>query len=97
MPGEKLIGKHPPRTAAGYGSSSGSLIISVAIPIPGEKLIEAGDRMIGDATQDVCEPGLRVDAVELGGGDQGVHCGSALAAAIGPGEQPRLAPERDAA
>ena len=42
-------------------------------------------------------PGLRIDVVELGGLDQRVHHGGALAAAIGAGEQPRLAAERDAA
>jgi hypothetical protein len=36
---------------------------------------------------------LRVDVVELGGADQGVHRRGTLAATIGAGEQPRLAPE----
>ena len=53
--------------------------------------------MIGDATQGVGEPGLRVDAVELGRLDQGKHCRGALAAAIRAGEQPRLAADCDAA
>ena len=44
--------------------------------------------MIGDAAQHISEPGLGVDAVEFGGGDQGVDCGRALAAAIGTGEPP---------
>ena len=37
--------------------------------------------MIGDATQGVGEPGLRVDAVELRGLDQRKHRSSALTAA----------------
>ena len=49
--------------------------------------------MLGDAGEDVGEPGLRVDVVHLGRDEQAVHGGSALAAAIGAGEEPRLAPK----
>ena len=47
--------------------------------------------MIGDATQRVGEPGLRVDAVELRGLDQHQHRSGALAAAVGASEQRGLA------
>jgi hypothetical protein len=47
-------------------------------------------RVIGDAGEDVGEPGLRVDAVELGGADQRVHHGGTLAAPVGAAEQPAL-------
>ena len=53
--------------------------------------------MIGDAREDVGEPGLRIDIVELRGLDQRVDDGRALPAAIGPAEQPCLATERNAA
>lgn len=53
--------------------------------------------MIGDANEDIGKPGLRIDVVELGGLDQGVDDGGALAAAVGATEQPCLAAERDAA
>ena len=53
--------------------------------------------MIGDAGEDVGEPGLRVDVVELCGADRGVHERGALAAPIGAGEQPRLSTQSDAA
>ena len=36
------------------------------------------------------EPGLRIDIVELGGADEGVHRGRPHAAAVGAGEQLRL-------
>jgi hypothetical protein len=39
--------------------------------------------MFGDAGQDVGEPGLRIDIVHLGGDDQAVHNGGALAASNG--------------
>jgi hypothetical protein len=48
------------------------------------------DRTIG-------EPGLRIDLIEAGGLDQRVHHGRALTAAIGTGEQPRLAAKRNLA
>ena len=66
-------------------------------PVPGQQLVEPGGGVIGDAGEDVGEPGLRVDVVELGGDDQGVHEGGALTAAIGAGEEPGLAAEGDAA
>ena len=53
--------------------------------------------MISDPAEDVGEPGLRIDAVELGGFDQGEYGGGTLTAAVGAGEEPRLAAEGDAA
>ncbi len=53
--------------------------------------------MIGDAREDIGELGLRIDIVELGGLEQRVDDGGALAAAIRATEQPRLATERNAA
>jgi len=55
--------------------------------------VEALDRVIGDAAQDVGEPGLGIDAVEFGGTDQRVDRRGALAATVGAGEQPGFAPE----
>jgi hypothetical protein len=44
--------------------------------------------MIGNSGKQAGELGLRIDVVELGGGDRGVHGGGALATAVGAGEQP---------
>ena len=66
-------------------------------PVPGEELVQPRLRHLGDAGEDVGEPGLRVDVVELGGADQRVHHRCSLAAAIGAGEQPGLASETDRA
>ena len=52
--------------------------------------------MIGDAGEQVGEVLLRVDAVELGGFDQGIERG-AFAAGIGAGEQVIFAADGDAA
>src|SRR5215469_14690115 len=49
--------------------------------------------MIGDAAQHISEPGLGVDAVEFGRGNQGIDRGCALAAAIGTGKEPSAAPQ----
>jgi hypothetical protein len=38
-------------------------------PVPRQQFVEAGDRMFGDAGQDIGEPGLRIDVVELCGED----------------------------
>lgn len=53
--------------------------------------------MPGDASQDVCEPSLRIDVIHLGSDDQAVEDRRALTAAIRAAEQPRLAAQGDAA
>lgn len=50
--------------------------------------------MIGDASEDIGEPRLGVDIVELCCLYQRVDDGGALTAAVGAAEQPRLAAER---
>jgi hypothetical protein len=42
-----------------------------AFPVPGQEFIDAPGGMILHAREDIGEPSLRVDAVELGGVDQG--------------------------
>ena len=39
--------------------------------VPRHELIEAVDFVVCDALQDPAQPGLRVDAIEFGGLDQG--------------------------
>ena len=50
--------------------------------------------MLGDASQDIGQPGLRIDVIHLGGDDQAVEGGGPLAAAVGTGEQPRFSAQR---
>ena len=74
-------------------------VLAAEVPVPGEQLVDASDRMIGDAGEDVSEPCLGGAVVEFGGDDQAVEQRGALAATIGPGEQPgpsaqRKAPQR---
>ena len=49
--------------------------------------MEARGSVIVDPMQHVGEPGLRIDAVELGGDDQAVEKSGALSAPVGTGEQ----------
>jgi len=51
-------------------------------PVPGQQLVETPDRVVGDTGKHVGEPGLGVDVVELGGDDQAVDDGGALATAV---------------
>ena len=82
-----------PWSETAIATVSGGDLIRRPFPMPGQELIEPGCRMVSDAGEHVGEPGLRVDAVELGGGDQGVDRRRPLATAVAAGEQPRAAPE----
>ena len=53
--------------------------------------------MVGDAVDHLAQIGFRIEAVELGGFDERVSRGGALAAGIGAGEQIVLAAERERA
>jgi hypothetical protein len=47
--------------------------------------------MVADPGEHVSKPSLRIEGVALGSHDQRIHCCGTLSAAIGAGEQPRLA------
>ena len=53
--------------------------------------------MLGDARQNVGEPGLRIDVVHLGRDDQAVHHRGPLAATVRAAEQPGFSPQCDTA
>jgi hypothetical protein len=50
--------------------------------------MQARGGVVGDPGQHVGEPGARIGVVEFGRGDERIHGRGALAAAVGPGEQP---------
>ena len=64
-------------------------LVADDLPVPGQQLVHSGVRKRRDAPEDVGEPPVRVDVVELAGGDEDIHRHGALAAAVGAGEQPR--------
>ena len=47
-------------------------------PAPWQQFLEAVLRGVGDAREDVGEPGLRVDVVELSGADEAIDDGGPL-------------------
>ena len=63
-------------------------------PVPGHQFIDLLDGMLGDAGEDVGQPGLGIDVVQLGRDDKAVHDGSTVAAAIRAGEQPSFVDRR---
>ena len=61
------------------------------LPVPREKFVDAMSGMAGDTGEDIREPGLRVDVIHLGRGDEAIHGGGALTATVRTAEQPRFA------
>jgi hypothetical protein len=49
-----------------------SLLRSFLSVTPGHQFVEPGDLVIGDAAEHIGEPGLGINAIQLGGFDQGV-------------------------
>ena len=68
-----------------------------AADVPRQQLVDAVDRMVGDALEHVAQVRLGIEAVELGRLHQAVDRRGALAARVGAGEQVVLAAEGDAA
>lgn len=77
-------------TTGQVGEPCGLILPPVIFPVPGERFGELALQRLGDPTQDIGEPELRVDIVEPGGTDQPVHCSSPHAAATRAGEHPRV-------
>ncbi|MDA9391608.1 hypothetical protein WN73_13375 [Bradyrhizobium sp. CCBAU 45394] len=70
--------------------------LAQALPFPGQQFVQTRGGKIGDASEDVGEPGFRVDVVEACGGDEGEHDGGAVGAALGAGEGPVAPSQCDA-
>lgn len=66
------------------GPRSGSFEMGVVLepPVPGEQLAEAALRRVGDVGEDVGEPSLRVDIIQLGGADEAVDNGGSLGTTV---------------
>ena len=64
-------------------------------PSPGQQIGDMAGRMGGEPFEDVAQPGLRIDAVELGRLDQRVEGSGALAAGVGAGKEVVLPSQRD--
>ena len=51
-------------------------------PVPGEEFIDAVDRMIGYAVDDVGEPGFGIEVIQARGLDERVHDSGAASAFV---------------
>ena len=60
---------------------------------PRQQFVDAGDFVIGDPAEDVGEPSLWVDIVQLGGFDQRIGDRGRLAATLGTDKEVVLAPD----
>src|ERR1700691_1156194 len=101
--------RSPPKeisTKSGAGSyvtvrrrprSGGFLARVVDGPVPRQQLCEPSLRRIGDPGENVGEPRVGIDVVELGGLDQRVHNGGSFGPALRTGEQPRFSALRQTA
>jgi len=72
------------------------LLWSSGAPVPRQQRAEARLRNVGDAGEDIGEPSLRIDVIQLGGLYQRVHERGAIRSALGAGEQPRFSAESNA-
>ena len=65
------------------------IVLPVVFPVPRKEFVELALRRPGDLAEDVGEPGLRMDIVELGGADEHVHRRRPLAARTPPRSEPQ--------
>ncbi|AIP35837.1 hypothetical protein DR64_5508 [Paraburkholderia xenovorans LB400] len=62
---------------------------------PWQQFVDAIDRVLGDASDDVAQVGLGIKAIQFGGTDQGIDCGATFAAAVGTEVQEVFSAESD--
>src|SRR6266446_3476505 len=84
--GNATTPKRPPRSRANH---AGWCAVNTHLRVP-----RRVDTVILQSCEDVGEPGLRVDVVELGGFDQRIDGGGAPAAFVGSRERPVVTAER---
>lgn len=77
----------------GRHGSSGRLQVR-RFPLPWQQFRKSALRDVGDAGENVGQPGLRIDVVELGRHNERGHGCRSVGAAFGAGEEPRLSPQR---
>jgi hypothetical protein len=65
--------------------------------LPGQEFIETVSGVIGDTREDISKPGLWVDVIEATCLNECAKDSGALAAAIGPTEEPGFSAKGDAA
>ena len=54
------------------------------LPVPRQKFVDPMSGMAGDTSEDIRQPGMRIDVVHLGRDDKAIHGGGALTARSEP-------------
>jgi len=67
---------------------SGGAVDMREAPVPQQQRGKVGDLVMGEVSQHVDEPGLRIDVLKFAGLHEREHDRGAFAATIGAGEQP---------
>jgi hypothetical protein len=73
----------------------GSVGIVYGREVPGEEFVDAFDRVLGDAGQDLAEIKFGIDSIEFRRSDQRVDCGSSFAAGVRATKKVVLASDGD--
>ncbi len=55
--------------------------------MPGHQLVQTGDLVVSNAAENIGQPGLRINAVQLGGLDQRIGAGGGFAPAFWPNKE----------
>ena len=87
------LARATPHPFRGAGSGGGT---AFHLPVPGQQVVDPLCGIIEHSSEDIGEPGLRIDVVELGGLDQRVDGSGPPAAFVGAGECPVVASDRNA-
>lgn len=77
------FGGVPIRRRPQSGRLGGEGLLALALPTPGQRLVDAVRWMGGAAGEHIGYPGVGIDVVHLGGDYQAVHGGCQLSAPIG--------------
>lgn len=70
------------------GPRSGGLAMLCGSPVPRQQSRHLRGDHVGQPGENIGQPCLGIDVVQLRGDDQGIHEGGAVAAALGAGEEP---------
>jgi hypothetical protein len=70
------------RQSVMYAREGVELERSTLADVPGQELLDAVDRMVGDAGQHIAEIGFGIETVEFGSADQAVDRGGSFAAGV---------------
>ena len=62
-------------------------------PVPRQQFVDFVNGMLGNTSENIGKPGLRINIVHFGGDDEAVHESRSLSAVVGAAEEPRFSSE----